>query len=469
MARRQYALYCRSVSKLGSRLLHLHSAGPGSTPPRAPQTASQLANPAAACPPKAHGDRTRVLEDLRQRIARVIARAPILAQPCKPSDGELPFVEERTELGPLYVRQLCLELHHRVGRFPVGPAQRADMQMLSLLALDPKLASVDPCRALYLDTETTGLSGGTGTLVFLLGLGWFDESGALGVEQLLLRRPGEEAPILQRLTQRMQRASMLVTFNGKAFDLPLVRTRYVMNRMSCEAPDRHLDLLHVARRVHRSRIGNCSLGTVESKVLGFGRVDDVPSGEVSARYTHFLRTGDEGALLGVVDHNAWDVVAMVALVGLYGEPLDGLIGEDLACVAATLHRAKCSGRAQAMAHEAVIRGGGAPALRTRGMLAKARGDRDLALADFEALVREVDDGSVRLELAKLYEHHRKAPGQALAFVEQGTSESSQASSHRKRRLERKLQKAQKSAEQPAGEPDGQVALPGVGRARLEDP
>lgn len=367
----------------------------------------------------------------------------------------MPFVEQPTPLGPLYARCLPFERQHRVGRFPVHLARDANTAMLSLLALDPALASVDMRRALYLDTETTGLAGGTGTLPFLIGLGWFSDDGPFVVEQLLLRRPGEEGPLLTRVLERLQRASSIVTFNGKAFDIPLVRTRLVMNRLPPMGDLPHLDLVHVARRVHKARIGACNLGSVESHVLGFGRVDDVPSGEVAGRYFHFLRTGDEGALLGVVTHNVWDIVSMAALVGLYGEPLDGLSGADLAGVAATMHRARRPKQAADIADVAVEKGGGVPALRTRAALAKARGDRDAALSDFESLAREIDDPALRLELAKLYEHHLKAFDRAIEIVDRGTAEAEPAANRRRARLRRKLDR---SVAQSAAEAS-QVLLP----------
>jgi len=378
------------------------------------------------------------LERLRQKIARIVAAEPHPPPPpAKPSDGELPFSEESTPFGTLYVRHLPFESHHRVGRFPVHVAREANTTMLSLLALDPQIAGVDTRRVVYLDTETTGLAGGTGTLPFLVGLGFFTEHGPFVVEQLLLRRPDEEAPILQRVLERLRNASALVTFNGKSFDMPLLRTRFVMNRMPPWPSLPHLDLVHVARRVHKARIGACNLVSVESRVLGFGRVDDVPSGEVAGRYFHFLRTGDEGALVGVVTHNVWDIVSMAALAGLYGEPLDGMVGEDLAGVAATVHRGRDADRAAEMADAAVVRGGGTRAVETRARLAKARGDRDAALADFEALVTEVDDPGLRLELAKLYEHHEKAYDRAMDLVDRGTSERGEATARRRARLERK--------------------------------
>ena len=442
------------MSRLGKKLKRLDGVGP--------QVRSAVSHPVPEDP--ATADRAETLERLRQRIARIVSKAPVAPPPpAEPSSGELPFVSEPTPLGPLYVRHLPFESHHRVGRFPVHVAREANTTMLSLLALDPELAPLDMRHALYLDTETTGLAGGTGTLPFLIGLGWFSEEGFFVVEQLLLRRPGEEAPILQRVLERVRAASVLVTFNGKSFDLPLVKTRFVMNRMPAMPQLPHLDLVHVARRVHRSRIGRCNLGSVESRVLGFGRVDDVPSGEVAGRYFHFLRTGDESALLGVVTHNIWDIVSMAALVGLYGEPLDGMEGEDLAGVATTLHRAKDALGAAEMADEAVARGGGPRALKTRALLAKARGDRDAALADLEALICDVDDPVVRLELAKLYEHHAKAYQRAIEVVQLGVAEQAEAVERRNARLVRKIERQQAAPDRRRRRRKltGQVELPSI--------
>ncbi len=318
--------------------------------------------------------------------------------------------------------------------------------MLALLALDPGLASADPGRALFLDTETTGLSGGTGTVPFLIGLAWFEPSGALVVEQLLLRRLGEEAPMLERLAARLERASMLVTYNGKSFDVPLLAARRVLARQPALPALAHLDLVHVARRVHRHRLTELTLRNVESQVLGFERTADISGGEVCSRYMHFLRTGDESALTAVIDHNEWDIVAMAALVGLYGEPIErygdpavaaGLPAVDWAGVARTVRRAGSLELAGTIAERAVERGAGPHAVRVRGEIAKARGDKARALADFASLVETVDDPSLRLELAKLYEHHAKAPLRALEVVERGTGESPEAELRRKRRLERK--------------------------------
>jgi hypothetical protein len=171
-------------------------------------------------------------------------------------------------------------------------------------------------------------------------------------------------------------------------------------------------------------------------VLGFVRHGDVPSADVSACYLHFLRTGDVEGLIGVVEHNAWDVVAMVALVGLYGEPLGttSLSARDLVGVAHTLLRAGEKERAFEIAHRAVSRGAGDLGLLARAQIAKKSGDRVRALEDFETLSSRVDDPRVRLELAKLYEHFVKEPTRALAVARRGTGERPDLAERRDRRL-----------------------------------
>ncbi len=438
---------------LRSRLARLDGTLSGLS--RAPDSAAATgASPAVATAPD--GARARVLDDLRARIQAALERSAPKAPPPSVDTVELPFASVETPRGPLHVRVHRLSAAHRTGRAPVACGADADPELLALLALDPGLAHCDPRRALYLDTETTGLAGGTGTVAFLVGLAWWD-GGCLVLEQLLVRELGEEAPMLERVRERIQAASLLVTFNGKSFDMPLLRTRFVMARLERPLEPPHLDLLHVARRIHGKRIRQgCRLVCLERDVLGFERLDDVASGDVSACYLHFLRTGDARALLGVIEHNAWDVVAMAALVGLYGEPAGAngsaagdanrdLSADDLAGVARTLRRAGALDRASAFADLAVIREVCAESLRARAEIAKARGDRARALADFEALAASIDDASVRLELAKIYEHWERAPGRALEWVARGTGEGEHASRRRRERLERKAAKPKPKA------------------------
>jgi hypothetical protein len=166
------------------------------------------------------------------------------------------------------------------------------------------------------------------------------------------------------------------------------------------------------------------------------------------RYTHYLRSGDTAGLHAVVEHNAWDVMSMAALVGLYGEPLSSLCAQDLLGLARTFKRAGALGQASEAAEAAVRRGAGAGALYVRGQVAKARGDRARALADFEAHCESVDDPLARLELCKLYEHYVKEHGKALQLLEQGTSEGHEQHQRRHRRLLLKYRKSQQVEPKP---------------------
>lgn len=383
-----------------------------------------------------------LLDELRARMGRVLERSPIeRGKPPRDVDfPELPFVAEETPHGTLHARARRLSAAHRVGNVHVHPAEVARADVLALLALDASLAGCDPSRALYLDTETTGLSGGTGTVAFLVGLAYWD--GGWVTEQLLVRQLGEEAPMLARVSERIAASSMLVTFNGKSFDMPLLRTRFVLAGLPLPEEPPHLDLVHVARRLHKARNVPCKLTKLEEHVLGFVRHDDVPSGEVAGHYLHFLRTGDTRGLVGVVEHNAWDVDAMIALVSLYGEPLaeTRLEPKDLVGVAETLRRSQRLDDALLFADRAVTEGAGAEALRARAMLKKARGEKEAALVDFEALSAQVDCPRTRLELAKLYEHVKKAPARALAVLERGTVERADLAQKRRARLEKKAAK-----------------------------
>lgn len=433
------------------------------------------------------------IDELRSRLAELIdrsrkkdadrreQRAAEIEQRLRASP--LPFDEHATPLGPLHVRRVHHAISHRVGRVPIRLAIDADPRALSLLALDDTLSDLLPRGALYLDTEATGLAGGTGTIPFLVGLAWF-EGDELICEQYLLRRLGEEAPILARVAERLHQASMIVSFNGKSFDLPLLRTRFVMNRIAAPKEPPHLDLVHLARRVHRAARGkggigdprsgptierwteedqlrrstSCKLVALERQILGFGRVDDVPSAEVPARYSQFIRTGDADAIRAVCDHNLWDVVSMAALVGVYADAiasLDGdrehelpaLGGRDLVGIARTLKRAGDVARARRAADRAVSASTDdvdleRVARHTRGGIAKGARDTETALLDFGVLSRAHDDPAARLELAKLYEHKVKDPVLALQTTLAGTGETDDAAAKRRARLERKAARQQ---------------------------
>jgi uncharacterized protein len=345
--------------------------------------------------------------------------------------------------GTAHVSERRHALGMRLGTVPLDAALDANPRLLARLGLDKALGACALERALYLDTETTGLGGGTGNRAFLVGMGYFDAAGdAFVVEQLLLREPDDEPALLEIVRQRLAAAELFVTYNGKAFDVPLLRARMVMARVGALPERPHLDLLHVARRLHAARGWRMTLGAVERRVLGFSRGPDVAGAEVALRYAHYLYSGDEAGLDEVVTHNHQDTLSLVALTGHYGRGADGLEAPELCAVARVMRRAGDLDAARDAAELAVERASEHAsvnaALYTRAQIAKRRGDKAAALADLERLAARSNDAEVRLELCKLYEHFARAPERALATMARGTSESPDAQRRRRGRLLRKL-------------------------------
>ncbi len=384
------------------------------------------------------------IEELRRKMHELLSRGSAAGEQLAPAAGlpllplsSLPFELLSRAEGTIHHRVERITSGTSLGRVSLDGASKACMGLLSLLALDPALAQLALRRTLFFDTETTGL-GGAGTLAFLVGIAYFSASAELIFEQLLLTSPVQEPALLATLDDRLRDVDWLVSFNGKSFDWPLLLTRYAMNHRAAPASRMHLDLLHVARRLHKARLRRVQLKRLELEVLGFDRGPDIDGAEVGAVYGHFLRSGDARGLATVVEHNRWDVLTMVGLVGLYGEPFGQLAREDLPSLGRTLARAKDPVGAARAAAQAMEQGGGPDALRLSAELAAARGDRARALRDYEQLAAEVEDPKVRLALAKLYEHHVRLPGRALELVLKGTGERPIALERRKARLESKV-------------------------------
>jgi len=164
---------------------------------------------------------------------------------------------------------------------------------------------------LFIDTETTGLMGGTGTVSFLIGAGYFT-AGDFVIEQYLMRDYDEEAAMLQDFKEIMGNHNIIVSFNGKSFDLPLIKTRLIMNRFDRPNYDYHLDLLHSARRLW-SFLDSCSLKSLERNILNFERIDDVPGHLIPGLYFEFLENKNLELLAPVLEHNIYDILSLVTL------------------------------------------------------------------------------------------------------------------------------------------------------------
>ncbi|HXC46920.1 MAG TPA: ribonuclease H-like domain-containing protein [Candidatus Sulfotelmatobacter sp.] len=327
---------------------------------------------------------------------------------------------------------------------------------------DSRAALEDPEKWLFLDTETTGLAGGTGTYAFLVGLAWWD-AGGLQVEQLFLRDFSEEHSLLHELAARLAERPVLVTFNGKSFDWPLLENRFTMTR-AIKVPQlaAHLDLLHPARALWKLRLGSVRLVELERHVLeaerlGWHRGDDVASALIPQFYFDYLRGGTADPLAGVVKHNQMDLRGLAALFGKINSLLDerqSLAAEDsldLFGLSKFLQRRGENERAHSTCVQALDAGLPAEirprATRELALMAKRRGDGDSAAALWRELAGDPSDGFEACEqLAIHYERKTKDIEQALAFAQlalaklhrQRTPSLDPYARERTRRLEEKL-------------------------------
>lgn len=311
---------------------------------------------------------------------------------------------------------------------------------------------LDLSRAAFLDTETTGLAGGTGTVAFLVGLGWV-EGERFVVRQHGLRDYPDEAALLEAVVRDLGERT-LVTFNGRSFDWPLLSTRFALHRVKVRERS-HLDLLPRARRLWAGSLPSHSLGTLEQHVLGLAREHDLPGALVPEAWFRYLQTGDARTVARAWRHNETDVVSMLALLARVGAVLEGatasltasprdhlgtarLLLED-----GDLERARrclVAGLAFAPGPE------GRPLLHLLATLARRAGEDAAALEALDAAAARAGPPDVHAltEAAKVLEHRLRRPAEALARVERaltalpaGAPEQA-ALLHRAARLRRRL-------------------------------
>ena len=277
----------------------------------------------------------------------------------------------------------------------------------------PEAVDVDPARLLYLDTETTGLAGGTGTHVFLLGLARMHR-GLLVVRQYLLTRFSGEAALLGLAGDWMAGVETVVSYNGKTFDLPLLSARCRLAGVEDPFVERpHIDLLHPVRRAFGSLWPDCRLPTAERRLLGFERRDDLPGAEAPQAWFDFIHRGDPRRLPGVCRHNRWDLVSLAALLPaldtVYDRP--GPASADVLAVARTWLRRNDEQRALRLLteHRHTLDGAGSLEL---ARLLKRRRRWNEAVSIWTRLAEE-GNLAAREHLAKYHEHISREYSTAL--------------------------------------------------------
>jgi uncharacterized protein YprB with RNaseH-like and TPR domain len=409
----------------------------------------------------------RDLTDLTRIIRRIEAKSR--QRPSARSlEALLEGTVEETERGRLLVVRRRFAVDHRHGAQPLLAAREAAPAALALLSRAGG-APADGRRLLYLDTETTGLAGGTGTYAFLVGVGFFDGDD-FEVRQFFMRDLDEEPALLTALEEMFRQFDGFVTYNGSGFDLPLLETRFVLGRRPFPGAVFHVDLLAPARRLWSARLDDCRLGTVERIILRFIRENDLPGALIPTVYFEYLRRKRPDELPRVFEHNRHDILSLAALTGwvadaLVRAPVPDLGAEALAGLGRLLEATEPE-RSLACYRMALDAGLPTP-FRERLLLRLAHGEKRRARWDearefWEAAARAPRDFDPRPweEIAKVHEHRRRDFTAARVVVEQALDLARRhraservlaAFEHRLTRLARRLERSVSlsGARQPA--------------------
>jgi hypothetical protein len=367
---------------------------------------------------------------LKARLERLVAVAATRERERRQAPAPVPLEElvegmrVENERGEFFLVESAVHLEVRHGDVPLSRVHAIEPSTVAVLDPEPGLEGFDLRRAVFLDTETTGLAGGSGTAAFLIGVGWFDGE-RFRVRQYFMRDYHEEAALLHALAEELRRFDRLVTFNGKMFDVPLLDARFRLCRGTFplgEAP--HFDLLHPARRLWKARLESCRLQSLEAELLGLRRSGDIPGEDIPRVYFDWVRRRDARMLARVFEHNRQDIVSLAALAVLACQWVEEGRAEDprdVFSLARVLERARLYDRSEAEYRRALasdaacLRG---PALLRLAWRAKRAGDHGRAAALW-AEAGEVGEVEGWRELAMHLEHRAKDLDGALVAVARG--------------------------------------------------
>ena len=344
------------------------------------------------------------MRSLREKLMAVASKPSVPANPPKPRPAESFF---------------CRDYH-----VPIRELQGIECTTLDeIRACDPGFTGQewDIQKLLFLDTETTGLSGGAGTVAFEIGVG-FIEQDHMTIRQYVMRDYSEECAMLQEIAALLSSYPTLITFNGKTFDLPLLESRMILHRIRMHPTQHtHLDLLHVCRRVYKLRLKRCSLSALEEAVLGMTRLDDLPGAQVPQRYFDYIKTREFALLEDVLCHNRQDVQSLAALTGhicsVFRHPEKLSHAEDLFSVGRTYER---SGKSQHARRCYKILGHSSMSSQAHMRLAagyKKERNWEAALSYYQTMIAKAEGGSwPYIECAKYYEHVARDYHRALSYA-----------------------------------------------------
>lgn len=339
-----------------------------------------------------------------------------------------------TPRGEAFVTEQVFEQDYFHGNFSL--LSSFPLSLISQWANDPRITELPIHKFAFLDTETSGVSGGTGTYAFLVGAARFVD-GKFTLQQFFLRDPAEEPAMLEALINFLAPCEGLVTFNGKSFDAPLLVTRYSLHRIPVPFKNyAHIDLLPLARRLWRDRLPSRALKYLEEHVMGFTRSsEEVPGYEIPWLYFDYLRSGDARPLGGVFYHNAMDVVAMAALLGhvseILADPYNGRVEHGLDFIAMGKlfedlghwdDAARLFERGLELGLDEADFG---VAVKRISILQKKRGDMDRAVELWKAAAKQ---GHIyaHIELAKHYEHKIRDVKTSLKWAKSARAEAEKA-------------------------------------------
>ena len=395
-------------------------------------------------------------EDLRQRLDRLLEPKKVYGKRQVVPLEELIHGEiVSSPEGDTFQTQEYFPPHFRCGEMVLSEILDIPTYPAHLLLRDERLKELDLRKVLFLDTETTGLSGGTGTFAFMIGLGFFEGDG-FHIRQFFMRDYSEERASLRLFNDLLNSFQFLITFNGRHYDVPLLETRFILSRIPSKIREiPNFDLLHPSRKLWKGAYDNCRLVTLESQLLGMERADDIPSEWIPTLYFDYLRTGDGLKIHRVFYHNQMDILSMVALAGrihlAYHDPQAARPGKGIEhfalgrlfwehrnpekaipCFEIALKRCEDSLSWEVM--------------RWLSMAFKKTGQSERARSLWEEMATwpYKKDSYPFIELAKYYEHRLKDFEKAIACVETAIEHTSlhqgremEQLLHRKRRLEEK--------------------------------